>query len=755
MSKKKQTKYFFLRHLSFRWISLLFFLQIVFINISAQNPVVSIYGKVKDAGTLSPLENVNVILLQASNGSITDNMGVFRITGIQPGTYTIQASMTGYKTERKRVNVTRETNAEINFDLHSQIYQLDSVKITAEKEFRNLMSKPYTEPISLVPAISMVDHKEVLKQGAITVIDALNYVPGGLTETRGRQVKQFFSVRGQMYPYPSYALNGVWQKEFEELPYFFSASDIEEIEIVRSSAALLTGLGGMSGLINIKTREYNSPETTIEMEYGSFNSLHSHLSTGNKIGNFSYAAGAGYDRSDGPSAKHAKEEMADFYSQLKWQPSDKIKLSANLFYLDGERQIAMAELPAEKRYRDMIQNFDPYRALLSNIKMVYRPGEKFSTELQLFYSNRNPTFNDEVKQTASSEKDYEWGANFMQSVSVTGNNILRFGGLYNRWLAPNGKRFYTGKRCDTETFSGVIADEHRLGQLTLDAGFRLTRTYLNDYGAFNIEGEGSQFKNVTPIQDLWEPAFFQGSLGATYKISDKLSAYFNSAAGQIKPRQGTLNVNFDVPSDETRLKFDLGAIKKFGDSGKIALTAFGVLQNNAIALSGTIYTDTLSGMVRELYINRDQNQLGMEFEIISPRFLGFIEPFLNLTLMSSKKEEGGTMVINRENPAFIASGGLYIEKKRIDLNVLCKYVSYFENERFASITDGPQPLGNFFVVDIKGGYTLKGRVPVNLYFRVRNLTNRRYSTVVGYPDFGRMIYAGIRLKFMKYKALNN
>ena len=68
------------------------------------------------------------------------------------------------------------------------------------------------------------------------------------------QVKQFFSVRGQEYPYPDYALNGIWQQEFEELPYFISASDIEKIEIVRSSAALLTGLSGIEGLISIRTR---------------------------------------------------------------------------------------------------------------------------------------------------------------------------------------------------------------------------------------------------------------------------------------------------------------------------------------------------------------------------------------------------------------------------------------------------------------------------------------------------------------------
>jgi len=40
--------------------------------------------------------------------------------------------------------------------------------------------------------------------------------------TRSRKVKQFFSVRGQKYPYPENAVDGVVFREFFEVPYFFS-----------------------------------------------------------------------------------------------------------------------------------------------------------------------------------------------------------------------------------------------------------------------------------------------------------------------------------------------------------------------------------------------------------------------------------------------------------------------------------------------------------------------------------------------------
>lgn len=630
--------------------------------------------------------------------------------------------------------------------VNAQVIEIDTVVITAGRKLQKLHATPLAQPLSLTPAISTVTREDIRRQGSITVIDAMNYIPGGFIETRGRQVKQFFSVRGQKYPYPDYAINGAVQKEFEELPYFFSASDIEEVEIVRSSAALLTSLSGLSGLINIKTREYTNPETNIETEYGTFNTLHTHVSTGNRIGKINYAAGAGYDGTRGPSGKHAREGMTDFYTRFNWNMAKNLDMNAHFFYLDGSRQMTVAVPPAEKRYRDMLQSFDPYKAVLSNVKIAYRPRTNFTSELQLFFSHRNPTFHDEVKQTVSNEKDYELGANYIQTLSLSNSNVLRFGGTYSRWVAPEGKRFYMGRRCDVETFSAVVTDVQQFGKLTIDGGLRFTGTYLNDYGAFNIEGDGAQFRNVTPVQDQWEAPVLQASIGATYDLNEIFSIFLNSAAGQVKPRRGTLTEEFTEPQNESRIKLDIGAAGRFAATGKITLTAFGVIQENAIALSGATYIDTVTNIRREMYVNRDQNSWGLELDINAPVIFGFMRPFGNMMYMKSLMEDTGEMVVNRENPVFIASGGIYMNKKGCDLNLLCKYVSPFENERFANPADGPLPLGDFFTADINGGYTTGWKIPVRFYVRVKNLTDERYSTVNGYPDFGRMFFAGIRVK---------
>lgn len=257
---------------------------------------------------------------------------------------------------------------------------------------------------------------------------------------------------------------------------------------------------------------------------------------------------------------------------------------------------------------------------------------------------------------------------------------------------------------------------------------------------------------VTPVNDEWEPAIVQGSFGITYTVSEKFSAFVNSAAGNVKPRAGTLLDNngeepVDEPNNETRYKLDAGILHNIGNGGKITITAFGVIQKNAIALSGTTYLDNETNIRRELYINRDQNQKGIEFEIISPELYNVIRPFFNITLMQSKMEDGEEIVVNKENPVLIANGGLYGKWKNFDLNILGKYVSPFENNRFVSASAGPQPLGDFLNIDFNGGYTTNWNVPVRFYARVKNLTDKIYSTVNGYPDFGRMIFGGIQIKF--------
>jgi len=731
---------------------LLFLFLLLSQFITAQDTGQGIRGKIRDEVTLKHLGSVNIIIAGTNHGTSSKYDGSFEIVGIPEGKYRLQASMIGYQSKSQTVIVNNDSFTNIQIDMKPKVVSFDSVVIISKKK-HNYISTPTLEPLSMKTVTTRVSRHDIERQGATSLIDAIKFIPGALTETRGRKVKHFFSVRGQKYPYPDYAINGIWQREFTEMPYFISANDIEEIEIIRSSAALLTGLSGLAGIINIKTRNYKQPETSAELEYGTFNTLHLHASHGASYEKISYAAGLGYDKTNGPDKKNGAEKIGNLFSRINWHPSKELNVSANLYYLDGKRELALAEKPAGKRFREEISSYDQIRSTLSNLKLNYKPNNNVSTEVQIYYTDRKPVFKVENINTKeiieTSEKDREWGINLIQVLNISEKNILRFGGLYNHWIAPNGKRFYVGRPCDLETISGVLADEHDFGLITVDGGIRWTRTYMNEYGAFNIDGSGNLFSGVDPVINEWQPANLQVTLGFSWHLSTEWSIFYHSATGKIKPRKGSLDINLVEPQDEIRTKFDLGIQNKWKETGKIILTGFFVNQKNGIVYSGE--THEQNGIIMELYKNRDEDHFGLEAEVLSPKLFNSFSASFNFTAMQSIAEEDGKMTKNIEFPVIITNGGIFYEKSGIDFNLFWKYVSQYKSSRFIPQIKGELPvfatLGDFFTIDISTGFTLGSTVSTRIYLKIQNLTNKKYSTVVGYPDFGRRFNLGIKTTF--------
>ncbi|MHB9028673.1 MAG: TonB-dependent receptor domain-containing protein, partial [Candidatus Latescibacterota bacterium] len=339
----------------------------------------------------------------------------------------------------------------------------------------------------------------------------------------------------------------------------------------------------------------------------------------------------------------------------------------------------------------------------------------------------------------------EYTANIIHSRALTSHNTLRVGGYYNRWVAPNGKRFYTGRRCDLETFSGALVDEHRIGKLALDGGVQVMRTYIHDYGAFNINGTATGFGKVEAVADQWESPAVNASLGAAYHLLSELSFHGNAAYGLVEPRRGTLDADKNEPDSERRLKLDAGFRVSPPGLGSAVLTGFLVKQDDAIALTGK--TATVNGHVLELYENRDQRQVGIELEYRSPLIRNAIQVFATGAALRSRAEQNGVVRTNKETPKVIASGGIYSTRRGFDLNALWKYVSEYESMRFAAPGKGPQPLGDFHDITLTGGYSFGPGRKSRVYLEARNLFDTGYSTVVGYPDFGRRYTAGFRQVF--------
>ena len=714
-----------------------------------QSQKFGIKGSVLDAITGNALINANISVEGTNIGTTSKAAGEFLLDNLSAGKYKLKVTMMGYAPAVKTITV-NDSTTNLVFKLYPTVIKLNSVTVIGEK-YRNPIENPKVESPGLDLATSTVTQREIRKQGAKTLIDAIQHVPGAIVESRGRKVKQFFSIRGQKYPYPDYAVDGAWQREFHEMPYFFSSADIAKIEVIRSSAALLTGQTSLAGVVNIIPRQYDKNETSWNIEAGSFGTNYAHLSHGSNLGRLNYAFGAGFQQTDGPKNKYAAEKISNIYTSLNWKPLANLTVNLNLFHLHGKREMAQAEPPASLNLQMALESFDPISFTLLNLKTFYKPGDRASTEFLFSYAHRTPVFvsEDHISHevTRTSERDYETGLSFIQSISFLKNNTLRVGGFFNHWIAPNGKRFYVGRRCDLTTYSAVIVDEHKLGSLYIDAGLKWARTYMNEYGAFNIEGSAKGFGKVDPIQNEWEPSIFQENIGLAYHLNSSFTLNLNLASGEIQPQRGTLDVNLKEPETEHRYKLDIGIRTTWYEIGQLSMTGFLTKQKNAIILSGQ--TQTVNDRVMELYLNRDQDQYGIEMEARFNRLFNLAEAFMNFTYMFSRAEVAGQMEKNRDLPHIIGNAGIYSQWKKFDLNILGKYVSSFESVRFVSPTNStpPSKLGNFFVADLTMGWSLGMKSITRVYLEIFNLTDKKYSTVVGYPDFGRRYIFGIRQTF--------
>ncbi len=724
-------------------------LAVAFLIISYAAPILNaqdlsreMKGRVVSANTNSPVADVTIFIEGTGIYTTSDPEGAFEISVPLNEAFRITASCIGFKALNKDIAATYDSSIPIELKLVEDPKEIEQVEIIKNRREMEVLNTPMVEPLSLNLSTTTITSEHIRQTAAKTVIEAIAYSPGAFIETRGRKVKQFFSVRGQKYPYPEYSINGVWQREFHETPYFFSTGNVEKIEIIRSSAALLNGLSGMSGIVNIVTKKYTKPVTTAELEYGSFNSLHTYLSHSGGQESLNYSLNMGYDKTDGPGGRHAGEKMINLYGSLEWKPSDKVSVTANIFHLNGMRQFMQAQYPASANLIGRLESYDPFISSSVSLKTQVKQNERGTLEINSYYTNRRPRFVNEVTGITVSEYDSEIGVNVIESLFLGESNILRFGGLYNYWNAPNGKRFYVGRKSELQTISGVISDEHILGKININVGVRLVKTYIFEFGAFNIDGSGSAFTQVEPIKDEWQPFTLQMTGGGVYDINAQSRVSFNIVSGSVKPREGALDEAANRPENEYRTMLDLGYKIARTDLSGFSITGFYVNQKNAIIYSGEIL-ELEQGQFVELYENQDQFQYGIELEANSPPvFKRTTRVFFNLTGMKSMVTEGSETVKNIELPELIANTGLNVRLFDIDLNLYGNYSSGYSSTRFADKSVGPVPLGGYFRFDMNLGYSIGEEDNWRIYCSVKNLSDVRYSTVVGYPRSGQRIQPG-------------
>lgn len=184
----------------------------------------------------------------------TDENGMYSFKDIPIGSYTITASLIGFKPEKKKITITENTEITIKFNLIVEANILEDVVISGTLKAVKRLENPV--PVEVITS-------SFLKQNPTSnVFDAFQNV-NGLRPQNNCNVCGTGDIRinGLDGPYTMVTIDGMPIVSALGTVYGLSGipnSMIERIEVVKGAASTLYGSEAVGGLINIITKKSKS-----------------------------------------------------------------------------------------------------------------------------------------------------------------------------------------------------------------------------------------------------------------------------------------------------------------------------------------------------------------------------------------------------------------------------------------------------------------------------------------------------------------
>ncbi len=221
------------------------------IEINTNSTDAHICGHVIDKNTGEHLPYIVVLLKGTTIGVTTESTGHYMIRNVPEGTFVVEVSAIGYKTQTHEVNVKKGRTYEVNFILEEDLVQIDGVIVSATRSETTRRMSP-----TLVNVVGMDIYN---KANSTTVAQGLVFQPGVRVENNcqncGFQQVRINGLDGQYTQIlidsrPIFsALAGVYG--IEQLP----ANMVDRVEVMRGGGSALFGSSAIAGTINIITKE--------------------------------------------------------------------------------------------------------------------------------------------------------------------------------------------------------------------------------------------------------------------------------------------------------------------------------------------------------------------------------------------------------------------------------------------------------------------------------------------------------------------
>ncbi|MDZ7266792.1 MAG: TonB-dependent receptor [candidate division KSB1 bacterium] len=227
-------------------------LFLVLVTVGCAWPYGTITGRVRDAETGEALPGANVLITRTLLGASADANGRYQITRVPAGSYTVSASLIGYSTQRITIAVMDDSTLVLDLALRATAIPFDQVIVTGSRQAEELHAAAHS--------VSVLPSSEIRQRNRFRIDEALQSVPA--VQLIGENV----SVRGGT----GYSLLGLGGSRvlmlIDDVPVLTSdlgranwdllpVTEVERVEVLKGAASVLYGSGGISGVVNVMTRE--------------------------------------------------------------------------------------------------------------------------------------------------------------------------------------------------------------------------------------------------------------------------------------------------------------------------------------------------------------------------------------------------------------------------------------------------------------------------------------------------------------------
>lgn len=244
----------------------------------AQN--LRVEGKVKDRKSGALIPNVNILVLGTSVGTITNELGEFKISGELAPQDTLVFSHIGYQSLKLAIAELREKAAVL---LEPKPVAMQEVEVQAVKDSPMTQEVPATMStifIELIVAQAATDLGDFIQREASVKID----------ETSAGQ--KFISIRGSnadevLVIYDGIRLNSANTNTFDLAQ--IDLANLEKVEIIKGSNTVLFGEGAFGGVVNIVPRKFADYHVSASQRLGTFSAKAIALNLHRQAGKFAGA----------------------------------------------------------------------------------------------------------------------------------------------------------------------------------------------------------------------------------------------------------------------------------------------------------------------------------------------------------------------------------------------------------------------------------------------------------------------------------